>query len=151
VPGSEPLVATLTRLRASFRPEAPELSVPELLHARDLLDALPDNPWKAEKRDEIDSAVLACAGLFVDVVAADPTTLRGGTLPVTVTALLRRPLDVSLGSVALADKSLSPSAKLAENKLFELKEKIAVPASAPLSTPYWLEIPPEAGRYPVAN
>lgn len=151
VPKSETLVKTLTHLRTSFRPDAPELSVPELLKARDLLDGLPENPWKGEKREEIDSAVLACAGLFTDVVATEPTTLRGGALPVTATALLRRPLDVSLKGVVLADKSLSPAARLAVNQPLELKETLVVPASAPLSTPYWLELPPESGRYPVAD
>jgi hypothetical protein len=151
VPGSEALVKTLVQLRATFRPEAPELSITELLRARDLLDALPENPWKQEKRDEIDSAVLACAGLFVDAVAAEPTTLRGGTLPVTVTALLRRPVDVSLKSLSIADTTLSPASKLVLNQPLELKETIAVPGSAPLSTPYWLELPPEPGRYPIAD
>jgi LmbE family N-acetylglucosaminyl deacetylase len=151
VQGSEKLVDALRRLRKSFHPSRPELSLPGLFEARDLLDRLPDNPWKAEKRAEIDALVVACAGLFAEVTSATPSVSRGGTLPITVYALARRPAPLVLESVSVRGHTLSPKKPLAENDPFEAKDTLTIERDAPLSTPYWLELPPERGRYPVRD
>jgi LmbE family N-acetylglucosaminyl deacetylase len=151
VVGSGKLAAALHRARASFRPSAPELVIPALLEARDELDRLPENPWKSSKRAEIDAAVVACAGLFVEVTAAATSVARGGTLPVTVTALARRPATVTFTTARLAGHEIRVGKALAAGVPLDVGDKLAVAPDAPLSSPYWLELPPEPGRYPVRD
>jgi LmbE family N-acetylglucosaminyl deacetylase len=151
VPGSMKLLDALRRARASFRSAAPERAIPALLEARDELDRLPDNPWKSEKRDELDAAVLACTGLFSEVTATTPSVAQGGSLEVTVSVLARRPVTIELSSAALPGKQVAIALPLVEGTPLEHKETLAIAKDAPLAHPYWLELPPEAGRYPVQD
>ncbi|MGO8971542.1 MAG: PIG-L family deacetylase [Myxococcaceae bacterium] len=151
VPGTERLVAELRRARAAFRAATPEASLPGLLAARAELLRLPHNPWKAQKLAEIEQAILGCAGLFAEVVADRPSASPGASLPVTVTALLRRPAQVSLKEVRVAGQSFRTGRALETGQPFELKETLSVPADARLSNPAWLELPASPGLYPLRD
>ncbi len=151
VPGTERLVAELKRARAAFRTATPEAALPGLLAARAELGRLPDNPWKAQKLAELEQAILACAGLFAEVVADRPSTSPGATVPVTVTALLRRPAQVTLKEVRLAGHAFKLDRALEAGQPFEVKEALAVPSDARPSNPVWLELPATAGQYPVPD
>ena len=151
VPETSRLVAELRRAREAFRPATPEAAVPALLAARLELLKLPENPWKAQKLADLEEAILACVGLFAEAVADRPTTTPGATLPVTVTALLRRPFAVKLESLSVAGVGLGGSAPLETGKPLERKEKLRVPETTRLTNPAWLELPPTEGLYPVAD
>jgi LmbE family N-acetylglucosaminyl deacetylase len=151
VHGAEQLAQVLGRVRRSFRPSAPQLSVPELLEARDLLDKLPDNPWKQPKRAEIDALVGACSGLFTELTGGASSVPQGGHLPLTVSAIARLPIPVTLESVLVGDRKIDVHKPLPENQLVEVPDALTIAPDAPLSTPYWLELPPEAGSYPVRD
>lgn len=151
VPGGAKLGELFHHIRRAFRPSNPELSVPDLLAARDVLDRLPDNPWKVEKRTEIDAVILACAGLFSDVTATVASVPRGGSLSVVIAALARRPLALTLEKANIAGHELVIRKPLGATAPLEVKDTLAIGRDAPLSTPYWLELPPEAGLYPVAD
>jgi LmbE family N-acetylglucosaminyl deacetylase len=151
VPGTSRLVAELERARSAFRAATPEAALPGLLAARAELASLPANPWKAEKLEEIEAAILSCAGVFTEVAAEVPSTSRGLALPVTVTALVRRPVAAELVEVRLPGKDLSPARKLVANQPFEQKETLQVPQGARYSNPAWLELAATPGLYPVAD
>ncbi|HTP52674.1 MAG TPA: PIG-L family deacetylase [Anaeromyxobacteraceae bacterium] len=151
VPGTSKLVAELKRARADFRPGSPERALPGLLSARAELLSLPDNPWRAPKLAEIEEAILDCAGLAAEVTATVPSTARGATLPLTVTALARRPADLSLVEVRLPGRALAVGRPLQAGVPLEVKEDLRVPADAPITGPAWLELPPAPGLYPVSD
>ena len=151
VAGAGKLASVLHRARATFRPSQPELVIPTLLEARDELDRLPENHWKSTKRAEIDAAVVACTGLFVEVTGSAASVARGGTLPVTVSVLARRPAAVTLASAKLPGHEVRVGKALVTGIPLDVNENLAVSDSAPLSNPYWLELPPEPGRYPVPD
>jgi LmbE family N-acetylglucosaminyl deacetylase len=151
VPGSEQLVSELRRARAAFRPSTPEAALPALLAARAELLRLPENPWKAQKLTELEQAILACAGLFAEVVADSPTTSPGASLPVTATALLRRPATVRLAEVHLAGRTVKADRTLVAGQPVDFPETLVVSNEARLTNPSWLELPATAGLYPVQN
>jgi LmbE family N-acetylglucosaminyl deacetylase len=151
VPGTERLVTELKRARAAFRGATPETALPGLLAARAELLRLPDNPWKEEKLAELDQAILACVGLFSEVVAEKPTTSPGASVRVTVTAQLRRPANVTLTAVRIAGHDVKAGRVLELGQPLELPETLVVPSDTPLSNPVWLELPPTAGLYPVTD
>jgi len=140
VDGSERLRELLKKARAEFDGTRPWLSIPTLLEAGDALDALSEFPWKAHKRAELTEVIAACAGLFVDATAAEPTALPGGEVKVTLTVLNRTPVALSLGGKPLV-----------ADQPFTLQHVETLPATTPTSNPYWLREEPGAGRFTVGD
>jgi len=151
VHGTAQLVAELRRARDAFRAASPEAALPGLLAARLELLRLPENPWKAQKLAELDEAIVASVGLYAEAVAEKPSTTPGASLPVTVTALLRRPASVKLEKVKVAGVEFKAGRALESGKPLELKELLRVPADARLTSPSWLELPATDGLYPVRD
>lgn len=151
VAGASKLESTFRRVRKTFHPSRPEESIPLLLEARDLLEQLPDNPWKSQKRAEIDAAVVACAGVFVEATGAVSSVSSGATLPITVSALARRPAPFKLESMRTGGRDFAVHQALGNNVPLELHESLSITATTLLSNPYWLDLPPETGKYPVRD
>src|SRR5262249_40810845 len=103
VRGAEKLAALLKRARNEFRPEKPEAAIPALLEARTEMAALPPNPWKEDKRRELDDVIAACAGLWLDAIGADATAVPGRTLALTLTVIDRVGAHLTLDEVRLPD------------------------------------------------
>src|SRR5205823_14520711 len=89
VRGRDKLAALLRKARSEFRPDHPEASIPILLEARAELAALPPNPWKEDKRRELDDVIAACAGLWLEAAATEPTVVPGHSLALNLTAIDR--------------------------------------------------------------
>jgi len=137
-----PLRQALRRARDTYKPQAPQDSIPPLLEA---LEHAP-----AELQPEIVEAIVACAGLHLEAIAQRFAVAPGGTLPLQLGALLRSPVDVKLLSVSLPATRAVGGASLAVNTPWEAKTELSVPKDAPLSDPAWLREPPADGHYPVA-
>src|SRR5206468_3884090 len=95
-PGGDAVGKVLQQAADTFDPKAPEKSIPLLLDAAALLDRLgarPEwsskiNPWIDVKREELMRAIAGCAGLAIDVSAADSSVVAGrGDLKVTVSVI----------------------------------------------------------------
>jgi hypothetical protein len=151
VPGSLKLADVLARARSSFRSAAPEQAIPALLQARDELDRMADNPWKSVKRAELDGVIVACAGLFAEVTATTPSVPQGGTISWTASLIARRPMAIALKSVELPGQQLVVGKAMTEGAPLEVSGKLTISSDAPLSNPYWHDLPPEPGRYPVRD
>lgn len=153
VPGAQAVAAALAQARAAFKPAAPEAALPGLFAARAALDALPGNPWKAEKLAALEQAIVACAGLFAEVTSASATATPGSEVSLTASALLRRPVAALVGAVRLdavrtfGDVHGTPR-ELREGLLVEDKYSRTVPANTAVRGPHWLETPALPGRYP---
>src|SRR5437868_14746321 len=68
---------------SAFKPEAPQNAIPALL------DAL--SSAKGEEPERIAEAIAACVGLHLDAIAERTAVAPGGSLQVTLNALLRNP------------------------------------------------------------
>jgi hypothetical protein len=89
--------------------------------------------------------------LFAEVNATAPSTVQGGTLSWTASLIARRPVVATLESITLGGKSFAVGKPLAEGTPLDTSDQLAIAKDAALSNPYWLELPPEAGRYPAAD
>jgi hypothetical protein len=159
VPGSAALKRLLQRLidRAvrSFDPQAPHKSIALLVQIAHALDGVADQSWRAKKQAEVRDLVLACAGLHSEATAADFHVVPGGSIEVTASAINRSPAKVEWREVRfLAGAPADATGTVAVGKplgVAEVKRTVNVPASAPLSTPYWLALPPEPGLFRVPD
>jgi hypothetical protein len=151
--GTDKVVQAIDEASNGFNPRAPHLSIPALLRVHEALSALPDaNPWKALKLRETEALVAACAGLFLEVRAAETSAVPGGQVTLNVLALNRSPAALKLVSVALpGGGSVADFSELAGEKLFKVSKPVTIPADARISTPYWLREPTKGGLYTLAE
>jgi LmbE family N-acetylglucosaminyl deacetylase len=103
LPGSQPLDALLERIEQEFAVDEPHKSVPSLLEALTVLEAMPDHAWKAHKRQALREAVAACAAIHVSAHVNAGQVQPASTGALDVSVVLRSPLTASVRSVHLRD------------------------------------------------
>jgi LmbE family N-acetylglucosaminyl deacetylase len=159
--GTSRVRGLIAKAIAGFDPGAPAKSVPALVAVDVALDQVRDPDWREAKKREVRELVLACAGVFVEATAADFRAAPGTSIEVTATAVDRSSVPVILDEVRLPFGSSTGATKRTLDlppkgagaaKAVELKAPVTLPADLAPTTPYWLEMPPDAGLYhaPVA-
>ncbi len=152
VPAGKRLNELLQKARQQFKPDAPHIVVPTLLEAEAELAAMPANPWKEYKRQQLFDVILACAGVLAEVTAADFSVAPGNEIKVKALAVNRSPAQIALREIRFSDGSVAKVDKpLANNEPFQLDQSLSVAKNAEFSNPYWLAQPPQPGLYRVAN
>jgi len=111
-------------------------NVPALLALRAALATLPADPLVTDKRAQLDRALIACLGLTVATTSATPDIVPGETLALTHTVSSVVPVRW-LSTRDSAGKTLTAEISV-QSKIESQKSKIEIPASTPLTTPYWL-------------
>ena len=158
-PKGERLDAVFKKAAETFDPDNPQASLPLLLEAYALLDGpfraewFKSHPWLETRKQELLEVIRDCAGLAIDVAAADSSVTPGGEIPVSVTVVNRSDYPFRLSMVASlhANPSIAPGTALENNKPVKTDLKIKLPASFAWSQPYWLEHQPGKGMYRVLN
>ncbi|MCI0669159.1 MAG: PIG-L family deacetylase, partial [Myxococcaceae bacterium] len=148
-PGTEAVAKAVDTATTTFDVRAPHRSIPALLAVHTALSALPDdNPWKMVKLRETESLIAACAGLFLEARATEPSAIPGGQTTLRLDALNRSPASVRLVSITLpGQQPEAVGTELKEHTPQRLERKVTLPDSAPITTPYWLRRPVEGGLY----
>jgi LmbE family N-acetylglucosaminyl deacetylase len=144
--------AALREARQKLHRDHPERALPALLQARRALAALPQDDVRVIGALAESAGVIARAsGLYLRARAAQPSCVPGGTLPLKLEAVLRRPAQVRLSRVLL------PGGQLEElEQALPLHEKRELPlvlrcaSDVPISRPYWLFEPPLHGQHQLA-
>lgn len=111
-------------------------NVPALLSLRAALAPLPADPLVTDKRAQLDRALIACLGLTVQTTSATPDVVAGETLDLTHTVSSTVPVRW-LSTRDAAGKTLTAEISV-QSKIEIQKSKIEIPASTPLTTPFWL-------------
>lgn len=160
-PNGERLGAILKRAADTFDENKPEASVPLLIQALNTLEQLRatpewsavNMPWLETKRLEILDAIRDCAGIAIDVAAAESTVTPGGELPVVVTVVNRSRLPFRLSVVGslYAVPSKAPGVPLEHNKPVKTELVLRYPDRGEISQPYWLVDDPSKGLYRAGN
>jgi LmbE family N-acetylglucosaminyl deacetylase len=133
----------------------PSKSLPGLLRARQAMAALEPSPLVERKLREIDDVIVRCAGLWLEASTVSHEVVPGGTLKLNLEMVNRSgaPLiveDVSIHGVQGVTAKLGEPVELAENKRVLHPFEIAIPASYPISQPYWLKEPAQNDSYQIA-
>ncbi|PWJ58653.1 GlcNAc-PI de-N-acetylase [Dyadobacter jejuensis] len=140
VNGAGATSAMVDELVKKYDPASPSASVPALLQLRAKIGELPEGFWKTTKLNEVDEIIKNCLGLYLEAVAADFAYTPGEAMTVSVEAINRSPIQVSLQSLVFPfegkDSTLALSLTNNASLSFDIKTKI--PANKELSQPYWL-------------
>jgi LmbE family N-acetylglucosaminyl deacetylase len=159
--GGDAVGKILQQAAEAFDPKNPQKSIPLLLQALDGLDRLGAtpawnprvNPWIAIKRRDLLDVIRACAGLAIDVSAAESSVIAGGEIPISVTIVNRSDYPFSLSMIAsrYANPGKGVGKPLQNNQPIKTDLSFKVPDDMPISQPYWLQKPPGKGAYTVDN
>jgi LmbE family N-acetylglucosaminyl deacetylase len=141
----------LDRAYQTFNPESPSLSVPLLLEAREKLRALPAGRWKSVKQADLDRAIVACLGVYLEAASATSAAVPGETIKLNLEAANPSPHRVRLKRVAFpgtgTDEPLDQGLSGREGLGKEME--ITLPAGVTDSQPYWLREKGGAGLFRV--
>jgi LmbE family N-acetylglucosaminyl deacetylase len=157
--GGESVGRILQQAADAFDPRNPQKTIPLLLQAWDALDRLgasPQwapriNPWVQVKRRDLVDAIRGCAGVSIDVAAADSSVVPGGEIPISVTVVNRSDYPFGLQMVAsrYANPSKGVGKLLKNNEPIKTDITVKLPDDTTISQPYWLQKPPGKGAFAV--
>jgi len=143
----------ITKAIKNFDAEKPEIIVPTLLQAYQLMDKIPDNKTiKSVKIVKLRAIIESCAGLFVEVTAKDYSTSNGNQIELTTTLINRSDLKVAVENIRYDKVDTILNAALSNNIPLSFESKIKCPKSIDdkSTNPYWLNAPFE-GLYTVSS
>ncbi|RMD68256.1 MAG: PIG-L family deacetylase, partial [Bacteroidetes bacterium] len=153
VEGGAPVAEVLERVDRNFRSDEPWASVPDLLQALRLIEALPESHWTRIKSEEIREIIAACMGLFVDATTPAASATPGEAVPVHLEVINRSPVKAQLKAVRIRPEgpTLSPWMALPGNEPWEQDTTLLLPPDVPFTSPYWLMQPWQLGMYTVED
>jgi LmbE family N-acetylglucosaminyl deacetylase len=123
-----------------FNPQNPAASVPALLALRKRLAALPTDSVTEYKRRQLDHILQGCLGLYVETSIPVAEAVPGETLKMRHSAIVRADFPVRWVTVLYPDggDELAAGTDLKPNQPVNHESSRTLPASTPLSQPYWL-------------
>jgi LmbE family N-acetylglucosaminyl deacetylase len=159
--GTAKLRGLVDKAIARFEPAAPQKSLPILGEIDAALGeiSISDQAWADHERREVQDLIVACAGLFLDATAADYRAAPGTSIDVTATVVSRMRSPITIEQVNFPWGERVGKGMLSMGKgigdgaadVLEVKRTLEVPPSLRPTTPYWLDTPPDAGLYHVAE
>jgi LmbE family N-acetylglucosaminyl deacetylase len=140
VKGSAKIEQLVQQAARDFDAANPAGSVPLLLSIRTELQKLPDGFWKTNKLAEVQELIKNALGLYLELTAPEFAYSPGATLPITVEAINRSSVSVTLEKIRLpfAAKDSLIRSPLAYNQDLNFITTTEIPATTPISQPYWL-------------
>ncbi len=153
VEGGKPIGNLISKISKAFDFKNPSASIPDLVKAYQLIDALKNEHWKAVKIKEIKEIIASCAGLYLEAVAENQSGTSDSDVNLYVEAINRSDLKMSLESVqVLPESKLFPQNTILKNNSNEsFSLKIHLPPSLEFTSPYWLKDKGTVGMYRVDN
>ncbi|QNE40142.1 PIG-L family deacetylase [Hymenobacter sp. NBH84] len=161
VPGGAAVGKLVEKVIKEYDASNPAASVAGLLKVRNELQRLPNATfWREDKSAELEKLIQASLGLYLEAAVAQPQVASGEAIPINITVLNRRPIGNSKGTlVVLKSIKTTPAVKvdtaadraLAREQPLLIQYNVQLPASAPLTQPYWLREPASIGMYTVSE
>ena len=151
VANSESVTAEIRQIISKFNPADPAASVPQLLKLRQAMSGIHDDSWIPEKRAALDEIIAACLGLHVEASTAKEAVTPGQTASITLEAINRSNIPVTLQEVRfpISGDSMKIDAALPSNELVKKDLSCRIPENTSYSQPYWLRKPGTLGAFAV--
>ncbi len=153
ISGAQDIAQSLAAALASFDPAKPEQVIPHLIRAYQLSEEYKEEPLVEHKRAGMREAIRACAGLWLEAVAALPSAPQGGEVSISWTAINRSAVPISLKRARIQPGgAVEPvEARLENNVPLTRKSTFVVSADVPYSQPYWLRTRRTGHRHQVSQ
>ncbi len=152
--GGEAIGEILQLVERNFNFKDPSVHVPDLMKAYLALQKLPESFWKKVKMEELNQIIADCAGLFLEAVAHSVSVAPKGEVSVTIEAVNRSNISMSLGSVTspvIGFPSFLIPTPLQPNEKYNLQSTEYSFSAGNFSSPYWLKEEGTIGMYKVTD
>jgi LmbE family N-acetylglucosaminyl deacetylase len=150
----EAITTELAGIKKDFDLEHPEKSVPALVTLLGKVESVNDVYWRDQKSKELKDLIAACAGLWFEAYANQPSYALDDSIKVNAQIISRYNDNVKLNSVELnnyfADMIFSDQRKFDGGKIMPVNQMQSFNLgnrADKLSQPYWLEKPHGLGTY----
>jgi len=147
-PKMHEVAGLLEKARTEYDPANPAAIVPHLLAARKGIQRSARRQSLNFKVKEIEELILACSGIWLDVLSDAPEYAVQDSVHLSIEAINRSSLDVKIVTLQVGRAMLLEQTTLPFNELFIQKGALKVTRTA--GTPYWLDAPFE-GMFTVDN
>ncbi len=157
IPNGNEIGRLLEKAAREFRPAQRDASVPVLLDALRRMDGLVvsssidgnSRRFVEAKRADLLSAIQAAAGLWVEAIASTPAATAGSNVPVKTTVINRSNQPMRLAAIRSLgiDLNKDGDGALESNKPLVTDLTLSLPASTPITQPYWLQGRPSRGAF----
>ena len=153
VKGGEKVDGLIKQLLADFKAENPSASVPALINVYNVIDGLEENVWTTYKKNEVKDLILACSGLWFEANPSDYSVAGGDKIKVNLNVIARSNVNITLDKVSFkgTGKDSTMNLKLVNNAPVNQNFDLTIPASTPITQPYWLMEEKEKGFYQVKD
>ena len=138
VKGGEAIQKMIEDVSGRFDLLHPERSIPDLVKIYSAISALPVAPWRDQKLKEVEQIIAQSSGLFLDATTAAPTAVITDSVRVTFAFNNRLGADIVLEKVSTNNFDTALNASLARNRNLLFSKTIPLPATTPITQPYWL-------------
>lgn len=152
VEGGAAIGAILDGVIQNYDYSDPSASVPELVKAYALIKELDDAHWREIKLEAISQLILDCSGIFLEAVTNVQSTTPNNGVSVTVEAVNRSNVAVSLGGIRspyLSFPNYFAAVELKNNIVFNESSVEGTFTGSEYTSPYWLKQPGSLGMYTV--
>ncbi|MFB9052441.1 PIG-L family deacetylase [Formosa undariae] len=140
----------ISEIEAEYDFKNPSASLPKLVKAYTLIQALDETHWKTIKTEDIKNVISACAGLYLEASAKHNWATINEDVNVTLEVINRSEAAITLQSIMNPnDISISKKIKLENNIKFSFNEHYEINPEAKITTPYWLTEQGSLGMYKV--
>jgi len=139
-------------LIASFSIADPAASLPGLLKLHQRILQLEPGYWRDRKKEELESLIESCSGLFMEAVSNAEYAVQGDSVRLLVTVNSRRLKGIALKSIHFNDVPDATVAQiLPENRNVTFSRTLFVDTAYAISQPYWMVEKMAAGHYNVSD
>ncbi len=147
--GAEGIEKKINELIAAFDLSHPEKSVDGLVDLYKSLNRMQDSYWKNQKLKEVKELVEQCGGLFIDITTTEQFAVQTDSIRINFSLNNRLGINAQLEKIIINGFDSSFSQALDKNKNLIFFKTIYIPASKPLTQPYWLVNKMEEGSFNV--
>ncbi|MGB1296191.1 MAG: PIG-L family deacetylase [Flavobacteriales bacterium] len=149
--GGKQILDILNKVEREFNFQNPEIHLPELVKAYNLISELKDEHWKTLKLQEITNIIEQCLGLYIDPVSKIETTNRGENVQLNVELTKRSNVEVVLNHFTYGKEVFKQSLELVANKKEVISQDVFIAKNANTNSPYWLNQKATLGMYSVED
>ncbi|MCY1497678.1 Mycothiol S-conjugate amidase [compost metagenome] len=154
VKGGEAIGKILNEVQANFNFNDPSVHLPKLIEAYNLISKLEDEHWRTIKKQELETIILASAGLFLEGTASEQSTNPNNEFTLRLEAVNRSNQDIELVDISFLNNPENgkiSGKKLDKNSLFKAEKKLRTALGTPYTSPYWLNEKGTLGMYSVKD
>ena len=151
ITGGETIEKMVNELAASFDFLHPESSVKGLVKLYKAIEALPAGNWRNKKLDETRQLIEQCSGLWMDVFTNEQFAVQTDSIRFNFQFNNRLGVNASLKGFTVNGYDSTMNQQLVRNRNMNFSKTFYVPASKPITQPYWLENKMEPGYFNVSD